>query len=173
MSLSVVKTPANKLASCASYRKRMMQDPEKAALYRARQKVDREKRKADPVKSEKEKAYRREYKSKNKDKIAKLNADRQKRLGTVIYLRRKGLPDSLLPTVKSALKCEICGGNPDGRWRKLVIDHCHTTGNYRGMLCNNCNHGLGKFKDQPELLRQAATYLEKFRKTLANEFVAG
>lgn len=42
-----------------------------------------------------------------------------------------------------------------------VVDHCHTTGIVRGLLCANCNHAIGKFKDNPALLRDAAEYLEK------------
>lgn len=41
-----------------------------------------------------------------------------------------------------------------------VVDHCHTTGAVRGLLCANCNHAIGKFKDNPALLRDAAQYLE-------------
>lgn len=52
--------------------------------------------------------------------------------------------------------CKIC--NETGH--KLNIDHCHITGNVRGLLCTRCNTGLGKFKDSPDLLREAIAYLE-------------
>ena len=39
------------------------------------------------------------------------------------------------------------------------IDHCHSTGKVRGILCTNCNIGLGHFKDDVELLQQAIQYL--------------
>ena len=41
------------------------------------------------------------------------------------------------------------------------IDHCHKTGKIRGLLCNDCNKGLGCFKDNTEFLKQAILYLEK------------
>lgn len=53
-------------------------------------------------------------------------------------------------------KCLICKSIPV----KLVIDHCHTTGKIRGLLCSQCNSGLGMFKDSPELLEQAIKYLK-------------
>lgn len=39
------------------------------------------------------------------------------------------------------------------------IDHDHTTGKIRGTLCRGCNHGLGNFCDNPQLLIAAAKYL--------------
>lgn len=54
--------------------------------------------------------------------------------------------------------CAICRNPPTGR--VLDVDHNHTTGAVRGLLCRGCNTSLGKFKDSPELLRAAAAYLE-------------
>lgn len=54
--------------------------------------------------------------------------------------------------------CAICGSS--GR-RRLDVDHDHLTNKIRGLLCNNCNRGLGHLKDDPALLRLAATYLER------------
>lgn len=43
----------------------------------------------------------------------------------------------------------------------MPLDHCHNTGRIRGILCTNCNHLLGKAKDDVELLKEAIEYLEK------------
>jgi hypothetical protein len=57
---------------------------------------------------------------------------------------------------KQGNKCKICGN----RFKRTPdIDHEHTTGKIRGLLCNNCNQGLGKFKDSIYLLQEAAKYL--------------
>ena len=45
----------------------------------------------------------------------------------------------------------------------LVVDHNHITGKVRGLLCTNCNAGLGWFKENTEYLKEAINYLEKSR----------
>lgn len=57
--------------------------------------------------------------------------------------------------------CAICM-NPEEN-RKLSIDHCHETDKVRGLLCRQCNIGLGHFKDDPALLVAAAKYVLKHR----------
>jgi hypothetical protein len=47
--------------------------------------------------------------------------------------------------------------------RRLAVDHCHTTGKVRALLCSACNTALGGFKDDPELLRKAAAYIESHK----------
>lgn len=58
--------------------------------------------------------------------------------------------------------CAICGGI--NRDRTLAVDHCHDTGNVRGLLCSRCNIGLGLFKDNQKLLAKAIDYLKMFTK---------
>jgi hypothetical protein len=62
--------------------------------------------------------------------------------------------------------CAICGKaetsrNPSGRLISLSVDHDHSSGSVRGLLCRSCNMGLGHYKDSPTLLKEAAQYLEK------------
>lgn len=54
--------------------------------------------------------------------------------------------------------CAICG-KVDGSGRRLSVDHCHTTGQVRGLLCNGCNTSLGGLKDSPENMGGALIYL--------------
>jgi hypothetical protein len=68
---------------------------------------------------------------------------------------RKVISDENLISLKDTTKeCVICGSE-----EKLVVDHCHTTGKVRGMLCQHCNLGLGHFRDDPDLLEFARIYL--------------
>jgi hypothetical protein len=61
-------------------------------------------------------------------------------------------------------KCAICGDAADGKGaklRNLCVDHCHTTGKIRGLLCNKCNSGLGQFRDNPGFMLNAIQYLKE------------
>lgn len=59
---------------------------------------------------------------------------------------------------KQAGLCAICHGPPVGK-PFLLVDHCHTTGKVRGLLCQSCNVGMGHFRDDPGRLEAAAMYL--------------
>lgn len=53
--------------------------------------------------------------------------------------------------------CAICGKQGD----LLCVDHCHDSKKIRGLLCRNCNHGIGQFKDDAGLLEKAIAYLKQ------------
>lgn len=59
--------------------------------------------------------------------------------------------------------CAICRKSDEVEGRRLAIDHCHTTGKIRGLLCGKCNRGLGLFNDKEELLEEAIKYLSNNR----------
>jgi len=63
-------------------------------------------------------------------------------------------------------ECAICkkketAKHSNGNIKMLAVDHCHITNKIRGLLCDSCNVGLGKFRDDPELLNRAKRYLLK------------
>ena len=57
--------------------------------------------------------------------------------------------------------CAVCGGSPTGNHKRLVVDHRHSTGIARGLLCGACNTAIGALGDSPANLRAAADYLER------------
>ena len=86
----------------------------------------------------------------------------------VQQLRRKNCEPSKFQTLLLAQngKCAICGATHGhrscrGQVCRLAIDHDHKTGEVRGLLCNNCNRGLGRFKDSVENLEAALRYLKR------------
>lgn len=63
--------------------------------------------------------------------------------------------------VKQNGVCAICYRKDKSR--SLAVDHCHTTGKIRGLLCAPCNRSLGAFGDSVERLQAAIRYLEASR----------
>lgn len=56
--------------------------------------------------------------------------------------------------------CAICRKEDTSRYH---VDHDHETGEVRGLLCGDCNKGLGMFKDNPDALQSAIDYLKRLR----------
>jgi uncharacterized protein YbaR (Trm112 family) len=84
------------------------------------------------------------------------------------YKRNYGITDADLAAMKIEQdnKCYLCQSEgfligKNNHNEKLAVDHCHKTGKVRKLLCHNCNRALGLFKDNPELMRKAADYIEE------------
>jgi len=82
-------------------------------------------------------------------------------------LHRQGCSDQQLRTLLEVQngRCAICGASHGhrscyDRKCRLAVDHDHRTGKVRGLLCNSCNRGLGRFKDSIENLEAAIRYLK-------------
>jgi hypothetical protein len=78
------------------------------------------------------------------------------------FFRRYGLTyadyEALL--AKQDNRCALCPRTPDQeRYKKLNVDHCHSTGRIRGLLCTPCNHALGLLGDSADSLRKAVEYV--------------
>ncbi len=97
-----------------------------------------------------------------REKILKANRLRDPEMfarhSAALIARRKN-PPPILPGVV----CEICGSSYSDAIYPMCRDHDHVTDEQRGMLCGNCNRGLGMFKDNSALLRLAAAYLDRYR----------
>jgi hypothetical protein len=92
---------------------------------------------------------RARYNTKEKEKYAGL---------TKLYGLSKEQYDLMLSEQNHS--CYICGiKDIDCPKSVLHVDHDHSTGKIRGLLCHHCNTGLGHFKDNVELLQKAIEYL--------------
>lgn len=93
--------------------------------------------------------YQREYKRRNPEKIKLFGLRRNYGITLEEYNRMLHEQDG---------KCLVCGAKPD---KALAVDHCHETGAVRGLLCSQCNVGIGMFKNDTGLLLKAIGYLER------------
>lgn len=107
------------------------------------------------------------YQKKNPDRVKvwnsrakiKFNKAHDRRWSWLKYrLKQYGLSlsDFIQMVIKQRGGCAICY-----RVEKLYVDHCHSTGRVRGLLCNSCNLGLGMFSDSPKIALRASHYLEE------------
>lgn len=90
----------------------------------------------------------------NKDNPEALQASKERSRA-----KEYGLTVEQLRALLARRACDICG-EAFSSTKHRHVDHNHETGKARGLLCSNCNHAIGKMKDNPELLRKAAAYLE-------------
>jgi len=68
----------------------------------------------------------------------------------------------IVEAIRDQAECDICGRIADDR--RHALDHDHRTGELRGVLCSRCNMGLGYFRDDLTALRNAADYLDRWRR---------
>ena len=101
-------------------------------------------------------AYMRDFRKRNPDACKR--SDLKKRFGISLetFNEMKQIQNHV---------CAICG-NPETaidhrtkKLRDLAVDHCHTTGNIRGLLCTRCNTAIGLLQDDVDLLAKAISYL--------------
>ena len=118
--------------------------------------------------SEKRRAYRERYRNDpvNKERAKALRKARYAANPEKYVAMQRKYYYGLTPESGEKLflaqgkRCAICRTDaPKGRgvWH---LDHEHTTGKVRGFLCQQCNSGLGQFRDSPAFMRAAADYVE-------------
>jgi len=98
----------------------------------------------------------RRYYRLHKDRILLVNRERE-------LIKRYGLTLKEYEKIceEQGHKCAICGKQKQElRHQRLNVDHDHSTGAVRGLLCNVCNRAIGLLRDDAGLLRAAADYLE-------------
>jgi len=59
-------------------------------------------------------------------------------------------------------KCMICGKTTKENGKSLAVDHNHSTGKIRDLLCANCNAAIGFLQDNPIIAQQSVTYLKRW-----------
>lgn len=108
--------------------------------------------------------YQRQWRALNPDKVEIYAKTKDKQKTREAALKRRydmsqARYDEMFQ--KQDGKCAICKSkDPQKGHTNFHIDHCHKTGNIRGLLCGLCNRGLGYFRDSPKFFREAAKYLE-------------
>lgn len=106
----------------------------------------------------------------NKEKVRAITIKRRSRSASQRRFKLYGIDDDQFKRMLDDQDhgCAICGlpetsKSSSGMIREIAVDHCHATGIVRGLLCSDCNNGLGHFKDDISRLESAILYLLKER----------
>jgi len=143
---------------------RRRRNREKSAKYRREnpekwKEIDRRaklKLRQNPEKNLQKLTYQQQYREENRKALS--DKERQRRFGIT--------PEGYSDLFKSQNgTCAICK-QPEtatrlGKVKALAVDHCHQSGAVRGLLCADCNMGIGKLKEDKNILLSAIQYLEK------------
>ncbi len=111
-------------------------------------------KKRDRINAQRKENYR-SNKNGLRDRIAREGVRRR-------YGLKVGEYDQLFKKQKGC--CAICDTHQEKILRRLDVDHCHETGKIRGLLCLNCNRGMGLLKDDLTILKRVVRYLQKSKK---------
>ena len=104
--------------------------------------------------------YMQTYSQANRDKAAAYNLKYRYGISLKEYEEMVTAQNGVCKICKEEGFPSSTGLRGNVQSRNLVVDHCHKTGAIRGLLCNMCNWGLGKFRDNSDNLRMAADYLD-------------
>jgi hypothetical protein len=124
-------------------------------------------RRCRPCNTKQVKAYRHE----NPDVIRQYNRDYKKRNPDMyrnsILKTKFGITLEQYEEILDGQNgvCAICEREEDGFLhgvrKNLAVDHCHGTGEVRGLLCSRCNGAIGHFREEVGILEKAILYLKK------------
>lgn len=147
---------------------RKAKNRERAARYRRLHpekikeidKRSKERAKQDPERLAKLRSYQKSYREKNRDDLS--HKERERKFG----ITRQEYAELFH---KQGGVCAICK-SPEtamrlGKVKALAVDHNHSTGAVRGLLCSDCNTGIGKLKEDRKILLEAIKYLDEYSET--------
>ena len=105
------------------------------------------------------------WREKNKDRVLGYRENERRKRSH--WKRKYGISADQVELL-FASGCSVCGS-----FDKLVVDHCHETDIVRGCLCHFCNVSLGFARNDPEVLRGLARYIEEFSRKVTVDLRVG